>query len=459
MVERVTYAVEGWGVGEVWLDAGLLAWHEHPTPAAVHTDIDGGEPRTQLCWSGSARTSPERSTPSRTSSSSSSGARPFSGRSSSDALDPVRRDGHVRRGRCPRRAPERRRARSARSAPRTASRSSCPATEWSPPTGSARTARSGPATSGGFWSSRVSFSEDVRAELAAIAPRARVRPDRRAVRAVPLRGTASPARPRRGLAPPRPGERCRRAAGVLAAALLRRRLRDPHLPAASLRPGDALPAARGGDAAPAARAHRRRRRAGRGPASDPRAASLGRSCCRAAYLRGALLAAGSVSPPPSPHLEVRCETRAGAETVAEAAAAEGGELRVTERGDQSLAYAKGIDAIAGVLAAAARATRRSPSRSGRSCARRAPTPTASRTPTTQTSSGPAARRTSSSRRCAACNARDRLDELSHTLREVAELRLKNPSLSLRDLGRKCDPAVSKATAHRRLRAVLRIAQR
>jgi len=40
MVERVTYAVEGWGVGEVWLDAGLLAWHEHPTPAAVHTDID-----------------------------------------------------------------------------------------------------------------------------------------------------------------------------------------------------------------------------------------------------------------------------------------------------------------------------------------------------------------------------------------------------------------------------------
>jgi len=41
MVERVTYAVEGWGVGEVWLDEGVLAWHEHPTPAAVHTDING----------------------------------------------------------------------------------------------------------------------------------------------------------------------------------------------------------------------------------------------------------------------------------------------------------------------------------------------------------------------------------------------------------------------------------
>jgi O-6-methylguanine DNA methyltransferase len=42
MVERVTYAVEGWGVGEVWLDEGLLAWHEHPRPAAVRTDINGG---------------------------------------------------------------------------------------------------------------------------------------------------------------------------------------------------------------------------------------------------------------------------------------------------------------------------------------------------------------------------------------------------------------------------------
>jgi O-6-methylguanine DNA methyltransferase len=42
MVERVTYTVEGWGVGEVWLDGGVLAWHEHPTPAAVSTDINGG---------------------------------------------------------------------------------------------------------------------------------------------------------------------------------------------------------------------------------------------------------------------------------------------------------------------------------------------------------------------------------------------------------------------------------
>ena len=38
------------------------------------------------------------------------------------------------------------------------------------PTGSARTARSGRSTSDDCWSSKVSFSEDVRAELAGIAP-------------------------------------------------------------------------------------------------------------------------------------------------------------------------------------------------------------------------------------------------------------------------------------------------
>ena len=88
------------------------------------------------------------------------------------------------------------------------------------------------------------------------------------------------------------------------------------------------------------------------PLDRPPKRVVSRSCCRSAYVRGALLASGSVSPPPSLHLEVRSETREGAEAVAAAAASEGGELRVAERGDHALAYAKGIDHIAGVLAAA-----------------------------------------------------------------------------------------------------------
>jgi DNA-binding protein WhiA len=186
---------------------------------------------------------------------------------------------------------------------------------------------------------------------------------------------------------------------------------------------------------------------------------VSRACCRAAYLRGALLAAGSVSAPPSPHLEVRSESRTGAEAVVEAAAAEGTELRVVERGDHALAYAKGIDRIAGVLAAAGAndaalalqertvvgATKAHANRLAN--ADHANLVRAGRAAHAQLA---AIRRLERARR---------LEELSPPLREIAHLRLKHPSLSLRELGAKCSPPASKATTHRRLRALVRLAQR
>jgi methylated-DNA-[protein]-cysteine S-methyltransferase len=33
-VEHVRYAADGWGVGELWLEDGLLVWHELPRPGA-----------------------------------------------------------------------------------------------------------------------------------------------------------------------------------------------------------------------------------------------------------------------------------------------------------------------------------------------------------------------------------------------------------------------------------------
>ena len=190
------------------------------------------------------------------------------------------------------------------------------------------------------------------------------------------------------------------------------------------------------------------------PRERPPKRVLGRGCCRAAYLRGALLAAGSVSGPPSPHLEVRSESRAGAETIAEAA-----ELRVGARGEGWLAYAKGIDRIAGALAAAGAsdaalalqeravvgATKASANRLAN--ADHANLVRAGRAAHEQLE---AVRRLERSRR---------LDELSPRLREIAELRLRYPSLALRELGAKCEPPVSKASAHRRLQAILRIARR
>jgi hypothetical protein len=166
-----------------------------------------------------------------------------------------------------------------------------------------------------------------------------------------------------------------------------------------------------------------------------------------------------VTPPPSPHLEIRCETEAGAGTVADAAAAEGAELRVARRGDQWLAYAKGIDRIADVLATAggSDAALALEERAVVGATRARANRLANADHANLVRAGRAAHdQLEAVRRLQRAG---RLDELSHTLREVAELRLKNPSLSLRDLGRKCEPAVSKATAHRRLRAILRIAQR
>jgi len=52
----------------------------------------------------------------------------------------------------------------------------------------------------------------------------------------------------------------------------------------------------------------------------------------------------------------------------------------------------------------------------------------------------------------------RLDDLSPPLREIAELRLRHPSLSLRELGQKCRPPATKATAHRRLLKILHYAE-
>ena len=47
---------------------------------------------------------------------------------------------------------------------------------------------------------------------------------------------------------------------------------------------------------------------------------------------------------------------------------------------------------------------------------------------------------------------------SPSLREIAELRLRHPSLSLRELAAKCRPPATKAAAHRRLSKLVRLAE-
>ncbi len=42
-VTQVAYEVEGWGVGELWLDGGRVVWHELPFPRPTAPNGAGGE--------------------------------------------------------------------------------------------------------------------------------------------------------------------------------------------------------------------------------------------------------------------------------------------------------------------------------------------------------------------------------------------------------------------------------
>ncbi len=185
---------------------------------------------------------------------------------------------------------------------------------------------------------------------------------------------------------------------------------------------------------------------------------VARPCCRAAYLRGAFLAAGSVSGPRNAHLELRSATATGASFLADLARAESIELRAVERAGHAVAYAKGGSAIAELLglmgahdaalgleeSAVVGATR---SRANRLAnADHANLVRAARSAQAQVR---AIRRLQRS---------GALDTLPADLREIAELRLRNPSLTLRELGARCRPRVTKAAVHRRLKRLERLAE-
>ena len=86
------------------------------------------------------------------------------------------------------------------------------------------------------------------------------------------------------------------------------------------------------------------------PLERPPRRVVARPCCRAAYLRGAFLAAGSASGPRNAHLELRTADADSARLLAELAAAEGFALAVYERSGHAVAYAKGTETIADFLA-------------------------------------------------------------------------------------------------------------
>jgi cell division protein WhiA len=193
------------------------------------------------------------------------------------------------------------------------------------------------------------------------------------------------------------------------------------------------------------------------PLAHPPRRVVARSCCRRAYLRGALLGGGSLSGPRSLHLEIRSAEADGAAFVAGLAGREGARLSVHDRGRYAVAYAKGADAVADMLVAAGAsgsvlrleedaviaATRGRANRLAN--ADHANLVRVSRAAHAQLQAVDRLRR------------RGELDQLPAALQEIAALRTRHPTLSLRELAARCRPPATKAAAHRRLRRLQQLA--
>ena len=189
------------------------------------------------------------------------------------------------------------------------------------------------------------------------------------------------------------------------------------------------------------------------PLERPPRRVVARSCCRAAYLRGAFLGAGSLSLGRAPHLELRASSRESASLLARLARAEGVELAPAHRASHSLVYAKSWETIESLLALMGAVEtvlaleERQVLAETRSRANRLANADHANLVRTNRS----ARRQLEAVEWLRTN--DGLEGLPDPLREAAELRLRYPTESLRELAARTDPAATKAAVHRRLRVL------
>jgi cell division protein WhiA len=190
------------------------------------------------------------------------------------------------------------------------------------------------------------------------------------------------------------------------------------------------------------------------PLERPPRKVVARSCCRAAYLRGAFLGGGSLTLGRSPHLELRTASAESAALLARLAHAEGVELATAERATHAVAYAKSWEAIESLLVVMGAAEtvlaleERAVVAETRSRANRlANADHANLVRTNRTAR----------RQIAAIRQLD-LDSVPDPLRDVAELRLRHPDAPLRELAARAEPPLTKAAVHRRLRRLEELAE-
>ena len=194
------------------------------------------------------------------------------------------------------------------------------------------------------------------------------------------------------------------------------------------------------------------------PLERPPRRVVERTCCRAAYLRGAFLASGSVSGPPATHLEIRTAEQEGATFLAALAAREGFELPVYERRGQTVVYAKARDLVADLLAFLG--AHEAALRMGENAVVASTRARANRLANADHANLARASRAAEAQLRVIERLRERgvLNDLPRDLRDVAELRRRHPTLSLGELARRAKPPATKAGVQRRLDKLRRIAE-
>lgn len=185
-----------------------------------------------------------------------------------------------------------------------------------------------------------------------------------------------------------------------------------------------------------------------------------RSCCRHAFLRGAFLAAGSVSEPGSPaHLEIYSDNAAFLQSIIEAAGETGIRLSLLERKRNSAAYSKNLRVIrdflvsVGAHQAALEFEQQSIISSVKGDANRRANFDAANA---ARCSRAAARQVKAIKQL---QQRDSWKRLSDGLLEIAELRLEHPYMTITELGRSADPPLSKSAVNHRLRRLVEMAEK
>ncbi len=183
-----------------------------------------------------------------------------------------------------------------------------------------------------------------------------------------------------------------------------------------------------------------------------------RTCCAAAYLRGAFLGGGYVSRPESPaHLEINVRHLEMAEGLVGLAWRFDVEMSVTRRRDLYCVYSKGRREQADLLAlmgAHASVLRLQSDAVMREMRARVNRRVNSETANLERAVDAAQRQLRDIRRIEEAVG---LESLSPALREVALTRLRHPEASMQELGACMQPPLSKSAVHHRLLRIRRIA--